>query len=715
VETTICVFANAPGSPLKPWLRSSEVRCFPGSSVVAFPNGDWSFYATQPGHYASVQAHRFVVDDDPQNTDTGFKQVQIELAPAGKAVLPKRDGPRDSGRVALYFPRTTRTLPSVVPATPDQAFFTVPIGLPFIPIEYGPGGRLIRLGNLHQAVTPDDVIVLSELDGPVTTDILSYVFVNCRPKDLTGAKAHELPPPTFSLLTADGKRQAPVVPVGPIAEDDLIIFKNVQPAAASATIEATGPAWEPTSKSVTVIPNAVAVSLPVELAPAGMLRLTLSPNAADWLQTITAKPCHEAGSRPSEVLLQLFRSGSESALRTAAVRSADDRLFVFDQLPPGKYDISINVIGYRNVFRKSVVLKTGEQTVAIEPDLYKVSGTVTRQGSPVQASLQFNDLTVGTNPLGWYSAYLPSGAAFDRVTITECEGGAHFVVFPPSDAHFTNVLDFDLPVAHAVRVMDDDTSKPIGNARVTVSVSAPGDPHMLLYNEGQRTDDGGNAALTATPIGKFRVCAKAEGYAEICKAAEHKGDTELRLHREAVFVGTIVGAAPVGRAAVLFTTSEGLTTEAVPVRQDGTFSFNRAHGPNEFVVFVSADHPLYLLPVPATTPLVVTLPPAPIRTIDIMAAGDDEHEIGIAIGGNVVPSAALSRHQAAHGAGTFTVAGRLTIAEIAETAPITAYKGFPAARPVTVPPSIDAFARPELLATFSHRRVPANSNTVVLP
>jgi hypothetical protein len=655
------------------------------------------------------------VDDAPQNTDTGFKQVRMELAPAGKAVLPERDGPRDSTRVALYFPRTTKTLPSVILAMPGQGFFTVPVGIPFIPIEYAPGGRLIRIGDLHQAARSGDVVLLSDLGGPATTDVLSYVSMNCRPKDLTAARANELAPPAFSLLTADGKRQAPVVPAGPVADGDLVVFKNVQPTAPSATIEAAGPAWEPSSKSVAVIPNAVAVSLPVELIPAGILRLTLSTDAADWLQTIARRPCRDDGGPQSGVLLELFRAGSESVLRTATVSTADDRLFVFDQLPVGKYDVVINVVGYHAVFRKSVVLKTGEQTVFIEPDLYKVSGTVTRQNGAVRASLQFNELTVGTNPLGWYSAHFLSGTAFDRVTITECDTGAQFVVFPPSGAQLTGILDFELPDTHAVRVMDDDTSEPISNARVTVSVSSPSDPQLLLYGEGQRTDTGGNASLTTTPLGKFRVCAKAEGYSEICREAGHDKDTLLRLRREAVFTGTIVGAAPVRRAVALFTTREGLTTEAIPIRQDGTFSFARPHGQDESIIFVSADHPLFLLAVPATMPLVVTLPSVPVRTVEVTVAGDDEHEIGITIGRNVVPSAALSRHQAAHGAGTFTIARRLVLADIAETAPITVYKGFSAARPASVPPLIDVFARPELLATFSHRVVPANSNTVVLP
>ncbi|MBV9494535.1 MAG: hypothetical protein JOZ54_09830 [Acidobacteria bacterium] len=711
VEATVCVFSSA-GSPLQQWFGSSTIRCFPSTSVVAFPNGDWTFYAVQPGKAASFHSYRAIVRDDPRNTDTGFKQVQMDLAPAGKATL-SSSARRLKGddRIALYFPRSAKTVPFVIPNIPDEGYFTVPIGLPFLPIEYELGGRPVRVGNLHAGIAANDSVVLDDFDAAPGTDVLSAVSVSCRPKELTAANASELPPPAFALRTSDGKQSISIVPTGRLAAGDLVVFKNA-PATTDATIIATGSTWEPSTKTVALAPNTLTVVPSLELIPAGALRVQLSATAEDWVRTVAEKPCGDRDARKRDVVLRLSSTGGAS-LRTLPLGERD---LVFDQLRADTYALSIESVGFRSVYDKRIVVKTGEQTVEIAPDLTSLSGTVMRHGRPVHASLQLNELTATTNSLGWYAAYRPSDVAWDRALIWDCETGAQFVVFPSREALLSNNLDVELPDAHSVRVLDDDTSKPIGEALITISVPSPEDPRELLYNRGQRADGSGFALLATTPLGNFRLCASAEGYEEDCRLVNGERETSLRLRRKDTLVGKIVGAGSVTRAMLLFVSPEGAIRETAAVRADGTFRHERPHGAGELAIFVSVDHPLFVLPVPPAMPLTIELPSVPIRSFDVMTDGKDDYEIGIAIGDVIVPSAALSRHQAARGAGAFTVAGRLTIADIAATAPITVYKGFSrSTRPPTVASSVDIFARPELVATFARRIVPANASTVVLP
>lgn len=714
VEATVCVFSSA-GTPLQQWFGSSTVRCFPSSSILAFPNGDWTFYAVQAGKAASFHSYRAIVRDDPRNADTGFKQVQIDLAPAGKAILSERARRWKAGdRIALYFPRSAKTVPFVIPNVPEEGYFTIPVGLPFLPIEYESGGTPVRVGNLHAGIAANGAVVLDDFDATPSTDLLSVVSMSCRPKELIGANAGDLPPPVLAARASDGRQSAPIVPTGRLAAGDLIVFKNVPATGPDVRLVATGSTWEPSTKIIALAPKTLTVDPSFELVPAGVLRVRFSASAEDWLQTAAEKPCRDHDTRKRDVALRL--SGTEGApLRTASLGSSDREL-VFEQLRAGAYALTIESVGFRSIYDERIVVKTGEQALEIAPELSRLSGTVTRRGRPVHASLQLNELTVATNALGWYAAYLPSSLAWDRALITDCETGAQFVVFLSREALLANSFDVELPEAHSVRVLDEDTSKPIGDASITISVPSPEDPRELIYNRGERTDGSGVASLATTPLGNFRLCAAAEGYEEDCRLVNGERETSLRLHRKDPFVGRVVGAGRVTRAMLLFVSPAGTVLETTVVREDGTFRHQRPHGPGEFVIFLSADRPLFALPAPPSTPLTIELPTVPIRSIDIVTDGQDDYEIGIAIGDVVVPSAALSRHQAARGAGTFTVAGRLAIADIAATAPITVYKGFSrSTRPPIVAPSVDPFARPELLATFVRRVVPGNANTVVLP
>jgi hypothetical protein len=141
------------------------------------------------------------------------------------------------------------------------------------------------------------------------------------------------------------------------------------------------------------------------------------------------------------------------------------------------------------------------------------------------------------------------------------------------------------------------------------------------------------------------------------------------------------------------------------VKEDGSFRFNREHRPEEVLVVVSINRPLYMQRQPmmlTADSLDIPIPAAPVRHFEVEtseATAQTDAIVTIAIGDLVVPYPAFSQHLALHGSMlVLRNRGPLLIPDILETAPISVLLG--------PPPSAVAPSRNDLFRLPQYRGVP---------
>jgi len=185
----------------------------------------------------------------------------------------------------------------------------------------------------------------------------------------------------------------------------------------------------------------------------------------------------------------------------------------------------------------------------------------------------------------------------------------------------------------------------------------------------------------------------------------------IALQREAFRGQLVVAPLPLLQARLFFVSPAGAVAEIVQVAEDGSFTCARPHAAPEYAVLASRQ-PLAVLELPAATAerLVLTVPKAPVRNIEIRsdpAGARRDAVVRLLVGGRYVPPFALARHQDLRGQESRLLGGGpLSIREIAATGAIVVAAGpSPSALPGR-PPGADAYFLPEVAAMFSSRTVP---------
>lgn len=166
--------------------------------------------------------------------------------------------------------------------------------------------------------------------------------------------------------------------------------------------------------------------------------------------------------------------------------------------------------------------------------------------------------------------------------------------------------------------------------------------------------------------------------------------------------GEVKGVANVAGGILYFVTRDGVAVEAVAVDAAGRFRHALPHGSDRRAVLVSRSHALAVMPLPPAGPLQLTFPASPSRPIVVRTPADSDYEVALAIGGVVIPAAALSRHQGFRGLSFYAEKGELVIPDVVPAEPMVVYRGFAAGqRPPHLPPHVDVFASPELRPGFA--------------
>jgi hypothetical protein len=696
----VCATRAATGG-VAHWLGDEQIRCYPSTTVLAFPPGHWAVYAVKHGQYVSTHPYFIPVKGDPSDTDTGFKKIQIPVTDAVSVQLQSGSEPLSAGsRAVLYFPGTSSWMTFSTPIPAGQATATVPRGAAFLAFLVS-AGQVEQIARPRWAADRSSATVLFEPAPKVS------VIAAVRHSRLTGelASAHELPAPSIFMTTGDGTKFESRVSYRTMGDGDLVLFEDVPPGARDAVVHVTGPTYERVEEPFRIDASSghVVAGPSVTVTPAAQLRVSLSVDASDFLRGAVAD-CgpNVTPGRLKEWSVVLDGCGGVAECRKIE-RCGIDALLAdgevrYDEVTVGTYDLAVVNPRGTAMWREKIVARAGTSSVLLAPPLSRVVGKVTRAGAPAHVRVQVADGKTTTADDGTYSVIFAAGREPAQLDVITCDVVPEpYTFFPQSPLTNMATFDIELPEPVVVRVVEIGAGTGIPGARLSVT-TAERSPHSTLHTQlGSVTDREGRSLLRNPPSGrKFLVCAKAADYEESC-GEPADGELTLALTKVSAEDGRIEGVAGVQNGMVYFVTASGETTEAAAVASDGAFKFRRPHGPQEYALFISRNQPLAAMAVPPAGAARLTLPRGRVRSLTIRSSSVEDYEVGLALGDLIIPSAVLSRHQAFRGASTYTQGGQLVLREFIESARPIVYRGYSLTnRPPTIPVQVDVFTRPEL-------------------
>ncbi|MDQ3283928.1 MAG: hypothetical protein M3Q69_21195 [Acidobacteriota bacterium] len=639
----VCVTGAEPAG-IGHWLGSDDVRCYPATTVIAFPPGYWAVYGVKRGAYVTTHPYFIPVRGDPNNTDSGFKSIQLDLTPAVSIALPS------APRVVLYFPGTASRMSFSLPLQPGESRATVPQGADFIALAMSER-RIVRVAR---GIWTNDGTANVAWSTGARPAVIGAIRFPRLPSDVT----REFPQPEITLKTEEG-RIASVLRHGRVRDANLFLFDNV-PQTRDAAIEVSGPTYEPAQIGVDLSTKGsdVVIAPPVQVTPAAELTVSLSADAADFLRGLTDR-C-ESADITAAPQWQLVLDGCSGAPGCRRIERRDLTLTAGPQelklpsIPLGDYELRIEMSCKRVVWRSPWTAPAGAVSLTVLPALSRIVGTVRRAGIPVRARIAIGNGAAMSTADGMWSVVSAADRTRGRIDVTTCDHDADtYTFFPGTPLTHMATIEIDLPSPVDLTVVEANSRTPIADAKISITVADPDSRAVLLNAPGPRTDIDGHARLRNPPAGRpYVICAKADAHDEACGTPEN-GSLTLALPKIVDERGTIEGVAGVERGMLFFVNASGDTLEAVTVARDGTFRFRQPHA-GQHAIFISASHPLALIAVPMVDPATLRLPAGRIRSVTIRSAPAEDVEIGLALGDVIVPSAALSRHQAFRGLSTVT-------------------------------------------------------------
>src|SRR5438093_13214064 len=90
------------------------------------------------------------------------------------------------------------------------------------------------------------------------------------------------------------------------------------------------------------------------------------------------------------------------------------------------------------------------------------------------------------------------------------------------------------------------------------------------------------------------------------------------MQPRSAYRGRIIASHPIAAGQIYWFSDDGQQTESVPVKEDGSFSFNRQHGPGEVLSVVSINVPLFVARQPQFDDVLeIAIPAAPVRRFEV--------------------------------------------------------------------------------------------------
>ena len=623
-------------SPMTRFFTGTATICFPAADQVQLPPGTWNVFARRGAELIS----------DSVVVAMGGGTNTHDLALVAAASVEHDDAP-----LYAYVPATGAVIPvtDIVPATR------------IVPLIVK-AGRVLAIG------------------APVT------------PK-ATKINRFEFPEEKGSVIvpvTLEGKGEPPQVALAGTAQradSSLLFFRNVP--TGIQMIELRGDPWMATHRPVNVNAGAIAVAEPLVARVVTTLRVHWSrgkvgPNDRD---------CDGKPANPLPLTLTLLACSDEAASRCGSIIITRQLpRIITRQLPR---DAQNGVIEFPNLTAGTYLLRAAElqkevRVAADKPNDVEFEiryatffGRVTRGGKPLHVRL----FETATDPdTGDYTAALPAlPKAGAVVTLVPCDGGGAMKIVPDEEPADNARFDIEVPDNRlAIHVIDAESRAPIEKAFVSLAALENGhDQAAHFAGPAGMTDAEGRLVIESAVANKrLHICAWRSDYENACSdrfelGSETEKNVELALSRSSARQGRVVLNGPQQVASVAWYSPDGRTTEITQVREDGTFTYQRAHAPGEIVAYFSVNQPFMVMRQPrvADDDVFEIRPPfgARVRRFQVGLASS-AHEgafVALAIGDIMVPEDALRWHMSRHGDPTTVPPGGSTqVIDIVESAPI---------------------------------------------
>jgi hypothetical protein len=392
----------------------------------------------------------------------------------------------------------------------------------------------------------------------------------------------------------------------------------------------------------------------------------------------------------------------------------------FDAVEPGQYLLVLRVAPFA-AQPLPVELTLGERAERdVELPSYTVYGHVTVDDAPARVRLEFASGIGVTDSSGQYYASLSAAPRDLPVRIIEC-GTDRLVQTHVPEAPIAVNEPYDIALVRNeidVDVVDAVTNAPLPGAAVNCGVLSDVQTGAGSFLEAiDPTDERGRTTIAYVPSGRdLIVCASTAGYARACteplvvKPRSTRAVT-VRLQRNPR-QGRVLFPEALQWGWLYFVTSDGATTERVPLSPDGSFTARRSHNAPEYVV-VASNLPLAvmpLLPDDGEGDLELRWPIArEVRTIDLTIAPENAQKdalVALRVGGLYVPNQAFVDHQLGRGAQAEIYGrGPLRVSDIIETGPIDVILGPAPEDPALASIGADLFILPQFRAHFQVKRV----------
>ena len=687
----LCYYAAAgTENPFVQQFASSAVKC-----SATLPAGLWNVFAHESTRFISP---RVVLVDSRQP----IPDIELRLEPAATIELPPGGAVYLTDTVSLF-------LGPLVPADHD-----------LLPLRVE-NKKIVGVGSIVRLRAGEN----GRLNSFASQALVTWLSIT--PGDLEALRTARKPRPP--KVTANGKI-APLNPVtGTINIDKALqVFRGLPPG--DVTIELGGAPWKHQQIRVAQAARVVATEQPLRLVPTSAIVVDwyAASNLVDLAERLVSdcKPSKEHSAFTAELLEcpGVFDRERCSAISNTTIPDGQrSGVLRFDDLQPGKYVLDVRYRELPDITREITVGKFAEESIRLPIEYSTLFGKVTIAGKEPPAPMKIDFYWNGppravTDAHGEYFAVLAKALVKDRVIrLRTCDGATDSQFIIDRDVAPNSRFDIDLPSNKlVVEAVDARSGAPVAGARVRYGAFRSDEMSSTYYfrlaiqnDAPARTGiDGKYAVENISPDKTIHVCLEHDDYERTCPDTFKMTSDETRTLRvpmqpRSAFRGRIIALQPVAGGQIYWFSADGQQTENVPVKEDGAFRFNRQHGQDEVLAFVSINGPLFVLRQPQfDDALEIAIPAAPVRRFEVALSDESAQTdalVTISVGELIVPYPVFSQHLALHGSMLdLRNRGPLLVPDILETGPISVLLGPP---PSTVTPS-----RNDLFRLPQYRNVP---------
>jgi hypothetical protein len=708
------------------WLKTAERRCFPADDVLDVPPGDWTFY-TEKGSEL-VSSHPFRIYIPPGSNIETLHPLHVEMLPAATLDFSALKPALKEGEFfAVYISNDGQPLSAAaMRVVGAEAALLVPAGMRIVPL-IAREGKIVRAGN-DLELKKGETVRLTEIRAPLADRADVIVQVTIANQDITtgSAPAVQLLAENEAVVATERLRSAPLF------HNTLVFFRNVPAQHYSAQLFGDGwrsaevavsvslPAAEPFSAGPLVATEGAALALKWSIDPA------FSEPAPPGCETAAVEDEEEPPARPElsirrctpDQLQRLERWGASACTAVLTRRLDAKRLSGSDiiaGLPSGEYVTQLK-FGNHSIHEVLRWNATQDARQAIHLTAGFVMGRVTKEGQPVQATLEFPGGTTVSDPATGAYRILMS-RAIPRPTliaVTPCGSARRYVHRTSAPLVPGSTHDIDIPSGGIiVTATSRADGKPIAGASGSI---AEDEVEFPVYEvELPPTDEEGRT--TAEPVIRdtpLQVCLYAKGFTRACRGGITVGNESVQVALQLApkapgVAGRVMSNQPVQPGARMYLVQNGTRLAAAIVDQEKRFSFD-AVPPAATLVFIDKAHGLAIIGAPAYDEegtLIATVPdvaPASFQVLVSERFRRRSSQPTLQIGNVLIPVEVFWHHQGLTGGPTSAIPGvPFAVTAILPTAPLHVILGYEQG---SQPPDVqNPFARPDLVAAMPRKQV----------